>query len=69
MSGSGSSEAFREAVGAKEGDVFLARLENGEIHLLTPRAAAARAHAILKQFIPEGVSLGDELGVEVRLIR
>ena len=58
--------AFREAVGAKEGDVFFARLENGEIHLLTPKAASRRASAMLRKFIPEGVSLVDELIEERR---
>jgi bifunctional DNA-binding transcriptional regulator/antitoxin component of YhaV-PrlF toxin-antitoxin module len=50
-----------EALGLKEGDVLFARVENGEIHLLTPRAAARRAQAIVRQFVPEGVSLVDEL--------
>ncbi len=60
--------AFREAVGVKEGDVFFARLENGEIHLLTPRAASVRASAIIRQFVPEGVSLVDELIAERRQV-
>jgi antitoxin PrlF len=49
-----------EALGLKEGDVLFARVENGEIHLLTP-ATARRAQAIVRQFVPEGVSLVDEL--------
>jgi AbrB family looped-hinge helix DNA binding protein len=52
---------FREALGLKESDVLFARLENGEIHLLTPKAAMRRAQAIVRQFVPEGVSLVDEL--------
>jgi AbrB family looped-hinge helix DNA binding protein len=50
-----------EALGLKEGDVLFARVENGEIHLLTPAAVARRAQAIVRQFVPEGVSLVDEL--------
>jgi bifunctional DNA-binding transcriptional regulator/antitoxin component of YhaV-PrlF toxin-antitoxin module len=50
-----------EALGLKEGDVLFARVENGEIHLLTPAAAARRALAIVREFVPEGVSLVDEL--------
>jgi bifunctional DNA-binding transcriptional regulator/antitoxin component of YhaV-PrlF toxin-antitoxin module len=50
-----------EALGLKEGDVLFARVENGEIHLLTPTAAARRAQAIVRQFVPEGISLVDEL--------
>jgi len=52
---------MREALGLKEGDVLFARLEGGEIHLLTPNAAMQRAQAIIRQFVPEGVSLVDEL--------
>ena len=52
---------FREALGLKESDVLFARLENGEIHLLTPKAAMRRAQAIVRRFVPEGVSLVDEL--------
>ena len=50
-----------EALGLKAGDVLFARVENGEIHLLTPAAAARRAQAIVREFVPEGVSLVDEL--------
>ncbi len=54
-------QAMRERLGLQSGDVLFARVEDGEIHLLTPRAAMARAQAILRQFVPEGVSLVDEL--------
>jgi AbrB family looped-hinge helix DNA binding protein len=53
--------SMREALGLKEGDVLFARLEEGEIHLLTPKAAMQRAQALVRQFLPEGVSLVDEL--------
>ena len=53
--------AIRDALGLKEGDVLFARLEGGEIKLLTPRAAMMRAQAIVRQFVPENVSLVDEL--------
>jgi AbrB family looped-hinge helix DNA binding protein len=52
---------FREAIGLKEGDVLFALLEDSEIHLLTPKAAMLRAQAVVRQFVPEGVSLVDEL--------
>ena len=52
---------LRDALGLKTGDVLFARLENEEIHLLTPRAAMKRAQALVRQFVPEGVSLVDEL--------
>ena len=53
--------AFRESLGLKDGDVLLARLENGEIVLLTPKAAMLRAQAIVRRFVPDSVSLVDEL--------
>jgi AbrB family looped-hinge helix DNA binding protein len=52
---------MREALALKEGDVLFARLEGGEIKLLTPKAAMLRAQAIVRQFVPPGVSLADEL--------
>jgi bifunctional DNA-binding transcriptional regulator/antitoxin component of YhaV-PrlF toxin-antitoxin module len=53
--------ALSAALGLKHGDVLFARAEDGEIHLLTPTAAARRAQAIVRRFVPEGVSLVDEL--------
>jgi len=53
--------AFREALGLHENDVLFARIEGEEVHLLTPKAAALRARAIIRQFVPEGASLADEL--------
>jgi len=53
--------AFRDALGLREGDILFARIESGEIHLLTSAAAMRRARAIVRQFVPEGVSLVDEL--------
>lgn len=53
--------AFREALGLRENDVLFARIEGEEVHLLTPKGAALRARAIIRQFVPEGVSLVDEL--------
>jgi AbrB family looped-hinge helix DNA binding protein len=53
--------AIRDALGLKDGDVLFARLEGGEIKLLTPQAAMMRAQAIVRQFVPDNVSLVDEL--------
>jgi AbrB family looped-hinge helix DNA binding protein len=58
--------AFRDALGLSEGDVLFAHLENGELHLLTSTAAMRRAQAIVRQFVPEGISLVDELIEERR---
>jgi bifunctional DNA-binding transcriptional regulator/antitoxin component of YhaV-PrlF toxin-antitoxin module len=50
-----------EVLGLKEGNVLFVRTHEGEIHLLTPAALARRAQAIVREFVPEGVSLVDEL--------
>jgi AbrB family looped-hinge helix DNA binding protein len=52
---------FREALGLSEGDTLIASLVDGELHLLTIEAAVQKAQAIVRQFLPEGVSLVDEL--------
>jgi AbrB family looped-hinge helix DNA binding protein len=53
--------AFREALGLSEGDTLIASIADGELHLLTVRAAVRRAQTIVRRFVPEGVSLVDEL--------
>ena len=53
--------AFREALGLKEGEVLIASIEDGELHLFTIPAAIRRAQAIVRKYVPEGVSLVDEL--------
>jgi len=58
--------ALREAMEAGEGDPVLAWVEEGELHLLSPRVGARQAQAMLKGLIPEGVSLADELIAERR---
>jgi AbrB family looped-hinge helix DNA binding protein len=52
---------FREALNLSEGDTLIASVNDGELYLLTMRAAMRRAQAIVRQFVPEGVSLVDEL--------
>ncbi|MGO9173213.1 MAG: AbrB/MazE/SpoVT family DNA-binding domain-containing protein [Rhodomicrobium sp.] len=58
--------ALRDAMEAREGDAILAWVEEGELHLLSPRVGARQAQAMLKGLIPEGVSLADELIAERR---
>lgn len=53
--------ALSEALGLTEGDVLYARVQDGEIHLLTRMAVTRRVQALVRQFVPEGVSLVDEL--------
>ncbi len=58
--------ALREAMEVGEGDILLAWIEAGELHLLSPRVGARQAQAMLKGLLPEGVSLADELIAERR---
>jgi bifunctional DNA-binding transcriptional regulator/antitoxin component of YhaV-PrlF toxin-antitoxin module len=53
--------AFREALRLSDGDTLIASIVNGELHLLSVEAAVRKAQAIVRQFVPEGVSLVDEL--------
>jgi len=53
--------AFREALGLSDGDTLIASIVDGELRLLTVQAAMRRAQAIIRKFVPEGVSLVDEL--------
>lgn len=53
--------ALREAMEVEEGDSILAWVEEGELHLLSPRVGARQAQTMLKGLIPKGVSLAEEL--------
>jgi bifunctional DNA-binding transcriptional regulator/antitoxin component of YhaV-PrlF toxin-antitoxin module len=50
-----------KALGLKEGATLLATVEDEEIRLMTISTAVRKAQAIVRQFVPEGVSLVDEL--------
>jgi bifunctional DNA-binding transcriptional regulator/antitoxin component of YhaV-PrlF toxin-antitoxin module len=58
--------ALRAAMEVEEGDAILAWVEEGELHLLSPRVGARQAQALLKGLIPKGVSLAEELIAERR---
>jgi len=58
-------EAFA-AIGVKEGDVLLVNVEGDEIRLYTPQAVIRRVQAHMREYIPEGVNLVDELIAERR---
>lgn len=58
--------AIRQAMGLKEGDALFVEAEDGELRLLTIPAAVRKAQAIVRQFVPAGVSLVDELLEERR---
>ncbi len=53
--------ALRDAMEVNEGDTILAWVENGELHLLSPRVGARQAQTMLQSLLPKGASLADEL--------
>ena len=58
--------ACRKALGVEPGDEILMRLEDGEVHLYTQAQAIRRAQELVRKYVPEGVSLVDELMKERR---
>ena len=52
---------YRKALGLKPGDSILVDLRNDEIRLVSTRAAIARVQESVRRYVPEGVSLVDEL--------
>jgi AbrB family looped-hinge helix DNA binding protein len=57
---------YRRALGLKVGDNVTLTLDDDELRLTTRRAAIKRAQRILRQYIPEGRMLSDELIAERR---
>ena len=52
---------LRKALNIKAGDEVVVRLENDSIRLIPMQRAVNLAQTIVKQHVPEGVSLVDEL--------
>lgn len=52
---------FRRALGLNVGDELLMQVEDGEMRLFTPEQGIKRAQEIIRQYVPEGVCLSDEL--------
>ena len=55
---------MRESLGFTNGGKLIARLENGVLILETVEAAVRRAQAMVRKYVPAGVSLADELVAE-----
>lgn len=53
--------AVREAMGLKDGGKLFGRLDDGELRLFTAETASRKLRSIVRKFVPEGVSLADEL--------
>ena len=58
--------SFLEALGVQEGDQVQLSLEDDSIRILTRSRALRELRAKVQQFVPEGVSLVDELIAERR---
>ncbi|HZP75692.1 MAG TPA: AbrB/MazE/SpoVT family DNA-binding domain-containing protein [Pseudolabrys sp.] len=54
-------EVIRDALQLREGETLIATVEDDEIRLMTIPVAVRKAQALIRQYIPEGVSLVDEL--------
>jgi AbrB family looped-hinge helix DNA binding protein len=52
---------MRAALGMKEGDKVLVRLEGNELRIYTYEEAVRRAQEIVRSFVTPGISLVDEL--------
>jgi AbrB family looped-hinge helix DNA binding protein len=52
---------FRKALGLEIGDDMVMELANGELRLRSFDADLKRVQEIVRQYVPEGVSLADEL--------
>jgi AbrB family looped-hinge helix DNA binding protein len=57
---------IRDALKLKEGDTLWLSLEEGEIRMADSHAITKRIQAMVRKFVPEGVSLVDELIAERR---
>ena len=58
--------AMRKAMRVKSGDELLLHMEDGELHITTRTQRIRRAQELVRRYIPDGVSLADELIAERR---
>lgn len=58
--------AMREALGIKPGDTMDLQIQDYELRISTRRARIRKAQERIRQYVPEGVSLADELSAERR---
>lgn len=57
---------IRKTLGINDGDIVLWELVDGEARLTTKRERMRRAQALVREYVPEGASLVDELVAERR---
>jgi AbrB family looped-hinge helix DNA binding protein len=53
--------AYRRELGVGPGDELIARMEDGELRLTSPKRALERARRILRPYLKDGESLADSL--------
>ena len=58
--------AIREAVGIKRGQDVILWAEKGEVRISSPAGRMRRAQELVRRYVPEDVSLADELIAERR---
>jgi AbrB family looped-hinge helix DNA binding protein len=58
--------AYRQALGLSEGDQVMFSLVDDEVHLTSRRVKIREAQELVARYVPEGVSLVDELVAERR---
>ena len=57
---------FRKALGVRPGDVLVMSLHEGETRIFTRDQAIRNIQELVRRYVPEGVSLADELIAERR---
>ena len=57
---------FRDALGLKAGDAVIFTLDGGDLRMYTLKRAVKRIQETVRKYVPEGVSLSDELIEERR---
>jgi AbrB family looped-hinge helix DNA binding protein len=58
--------AYRKALGVAQGDELVLILEEDALRIMSLSAAIRRAQALVRQYIPEGTRLSDELSADRR---
>ncbi len=58
--------AFRASLGIREGDAVIMRLEGEDLHIVSDATETRRIREMIARYVPEGVSLVDELIKERR---
>lgn len=55
---------MRAAAGLTDGETVVLELVDGEIHMRSQKAMLARVRAMVRECIPEGTNLSDELSAD-----